>query len=66
MNSYLFRLFLLYFFAFSDCTSAQTIVKVENYMKQATTHAQQGAASYGKYLFHFTELSQVNIHSSSD
>lgn len=56
------KLLLFFFFAFSNEVSAQVVVKVENYLKQATTQAQQGAASYGKYLFHFTSGSICNIY----
>ena len=56
------KLLLLFFFALSNEASAQTVVKVENYLKQATTHAQQGAASYGKYLFHFTSGTICNVY----
>ena len=56
------KFLLLSFFAFSNEVSAQSVVKVENYLKQASTHAQQGAASYGKYLFHFTSGKICNIY----
>ena len=56
------KLLLFFFFAFSDKVSAQVVVKVESYLKQATTQAQQGAASYGKYLFHFTSGKICNIY----
>lgn len=56
------RILLFFFFAFSNEVSAQPVVEVENYLKQATTHAQQGAASYGKYLFHFTSGKICNIY----
>ena len=58
----LFKVLLFCFFAFSINVSAQTVVNVDNYLKQATTRAQQGAASYGKYLFHFTSGTICNIY----
>ena len=61
MKSLLKVLFFCYIASSVDII-AQPVMKVENYMKQATTHAQQGAASYGKYLFHFTSGTICNIY----
>lgn len=62
MKNFLKVLLLCYFISSID-VSAQTVVKVENYLKQASTHApQQGAASYGNFLFHFTSGAICNIY----
>lgn len=62
MNNYLLIVLLWCFISFSLHTRAQTIVKIENYLKQATSRSQQGAAVYGNNLFHFTSEGICNIY----
>lgn len=52
----------LILFAISSCSSGKTRVKVKDYVKQAKTYSQQGAAAYGKYLFQFTAGTICDIY----
>ena len=49
-------------FTFSFCTNGQSKVKVKDYIKQADSYSQQGAAAYGKYLFQFTAGTTCDIY----
>lgn len=60
MRNYLLTVFLLCLISFPRHMSAQ--IKIENYLKQVTSRSQQGAAAYGKYLFHFTSEGICNIY----
>ena len=62
MKGCLSGILLLCLMAFSRQAIAQTNVKVADYMKQDASPSQQGAAAYGKYLFHFTSEGICNIY----
>lgn len=49
-------------FTFSFCSNGQPKVKVKDYIKQANSYSQQGAAAYGKYLFQFTAGTTCDIY----
>lgn len=62
MKSLSLLIFLFCFMVVPRFTSAQTSVKVENYITREASHSQQGAAVYGKYLFLFSEKGICNIY----
>ena len=62
MKSFPLRAILLCFMIFPYYASAQTVARVENYIKREAPSSQQGAALYGKYLFLFSDKGICNIY----
>ena len=62
MRYFSYIYFFLYSIVFPFYAVGQADVKVEDFMQQVKSQSQQGAAIYGKHLFHFTSEGICNIY----